>query len=459
MANSNCLRSPSLVAILVLYLAGLISGIDLTHLNSIPNERLPQGSFPNTWNLQKPSADGREHALALSEELGHFATTNLPKAPEKLGEDLIAFLEPARASIASDLRRHGRHSQWFPPQPPEWPFAVQVFSSGMVAIHLGQYDPRGKLGAAKQFSRSMMLPPNSWRPEVVAHLSQNKATARANGGDEMERRMLAEIGLDALDLAALDVERPGSIIYDADWVPPSDGGDIVDISVIMALFDGTLAEVQQVSPEQVLGFLAESWHALRELHGRKVVVGDIKPANVFFRKRGLKNGRDLEVRFLDLGHAENFWNPDSGSFIRGAVGYIPPEQLWRLKSGKKASSDLDQAELVDIFALGMVMRELLEGPQSPFFQAMVLLNQLCFLDWQTIDPRKVSFAHLKRATQGIQRIYREGTSLATCSGSSKQVAEELLSLIYHMTDPDPECRARPKDVWQAISEIGEDVRD
>jgi eukaryotic-like serine/threonine-protein kinase len=113
--------------------------------------------------------------------------------------------------------------------------------------------------------------------------------------------------------------------------------------------------------EQAVEFLLQACEAIAEAHALGIVHRDLKPANLFVIRR--PDGF-LSVKVLDFGISKTANNPGSGSAasmtrtsaLMGSPLYMSPEQM-------QSSRDVDAR--TDIWALGVILYELLTGAQ-PF---------------------------------------------------------------------------------------------
>jgi len=113
--------------------------------------------------------------------------------------------------------------------------------------------------------------------------------------------------------------------------------------------------------EQATEFLLQACEAIAEAHALGIVHRDLKPGNLFVIRRadGL-----LSVKVLDFGISKSASGPGSGSAgamtrtsaLMGSPLYMSPEQM-------QSSRDVDAR--TDIWALGVILYELLAGTQ-PF---------------------------------------------------------------------------------------------
>ncbi|MEZ6017245.1 MAG: serine/threonine-protein kinase [Planctomycetota bacterium] len=99
-----------------------------------------------------------------------------------------------------------------------------------------------------------------------------------------------------------------------------------------------------------LALLADVARAVAHMHARGVIHGDLKPKNILVSER---EGRAV-VKVIDLGAARIAGRPaPAPATLTGTLLYMAPEQL--------ASEDPPLRERCDVYALGLVLRELLLG--------------------------------------------------------------------------------------------------
>ncbi|MBV9498913.1 MAG: protein kinase [Acidobacteriaceae bacterium] len=122
--------------------------------------------------------------------------------------------------------------------------------------------------------------------------------------------------------------------------------------LVMELVEGeTLAarlKRGKLSIAQTIRFGSQIAEALAVAHANGIVHRDLKPANIMLTKSG--------VKVLDFGLAKSTTDPDisAASGVMGTPAYIAPEQL----EGKEADARSD------IYALGLVLSEMLTGKRS-----------------------------------------------------------------------------------------------
>jgi len=85
-------------------------------------------------------------------------------------------------------------------------------------------------------------------------------------------------------------------------------------------------------------------HGLQTEHGATIVHRDVSPQNVMVSTSG-------EVKLMDFGIARFSTEETSGNLIKGKLQYMPPEQL----------SKRTRAPTIDLFAVGAVLQELVDG--------------------------------------------------------------------------------------------------
>ena len=140
--------------------------------------------------------------------------------------------------------------------------------------------------------------------------------------------------------------------------------------MVLEYLDGTdLAHMprHQLSPGVVVDLMLQACEALAEAHASGIIHRDVKPANFFITRR---SDGSLLLKVLDFGISKAQFGTEGNltatQSVMGTPAYMSPEQM-RSAKGVDARSD--------IWALGAVMYELLQGTQ-PFeadsFSAMCL---------------------------------------------------------------------------------------
>ncbi|MCC6873806.1 MAG: serine/threonine protein kinase [Sandaracinaceae bacterium] len=147
---------------------------------------------------------------------------------------------------------------------------------------------------------------------------------------------------------------PGIVqVRDSGTAP--DGTDFI----VMELLHGRtlrdeLAERGPMSPERVLTLLVAMADALSAAHHKAVVHRDLKPDNVYLVDQG-----EPPIRIVDFGLSllgSDARMTKTGVML-GTPRYMAPEQI---KSARSATAR------TDIYALGIVVHEMLMGGKSPF---------------------------------------------------------------------------------------------
>jgi serine/threonine protein kinase len=164
-------------------------------------------------------------------------------------------------------------------------------------------------------------------------------------------------------------------------------------------------------PRDAMEIVDEIASALIAAHDKGFIHRDLKPDNVFLVPH---SGR-IDVKLLDFGLAK-LVGLEGGRAYRTATGallgtpdYMSPEQL-------RGSTDVDQR--TDIFALGVMLCELLSGTR----------------------PERTGETTFER-------------DLVEVVGAAKSVPHQLVSLVAHMTSIDPRARPSLAQIRATITSI------
>ncbi len=163
-----------------------------------------------------------------------------------------------------------------------------------------------------------------------------------------------------------------------------DGAHRPQYIVMRYLAGGTLKELLgardlRSQPQQLVALLVQVASALDYAHRQGIVHRDLKPSNVMVDVEGNAFLTDFGIARL-LADADEALGQEGA--ITGTPEYMAPEQ---------ASGDADQGPRVDLYALGVVVFELLTG-RLPFAASSPLAMALCHLNdppprATDLDPR------------------------------------------------------------------------
>jgi serine/threonine-protein kinase len=193
-----------------------------------------------------------------------------------------------------------------------------------------------------------LLPEALANPEVVARFSREARAAAKIRGEHVAR---------VIDVGAFDDGTPFMVMEYLEGH---------DLAKQLELHGPLLVE-------DLARYILESCQALAEAHAAKIVHRDLKPSNLFLAQRPDKRAI---IKVLDFGISKLEDKPTAGltktSALMGTAFYMSPEQLTSPKTVDHRS---------DIWALGVIMYELLTGRQPfagesvPEIIASILQNQ------------------------------------------------------------------------------------
>ncbi len=134
-----------------------------------------------------------------------------------------------------------------------------------------------------------------------------------------------------------------------------------DVYFAMEFVDGTTldrwCDRVHPSPEEVTEMFVEICSAVRYAHGRGIIHRDLKPGNILVGPNGKPHILDFGIaRVSDSSATDETMATEAGQFV-GTFSYAAPEQL------EGAPDRVDVR--VDVFALGVLLYELLAG-ERPF---------------------------------------------------------------------------------------------
>lgn len=183
--------------------------------------------------------------------------------------------------------------------------------------------------------------------------------------------------------------------------------------IVMEYVDGqTLKEyIQQHSPipvARVVEIMLSLTHAISQAHDNHIIHRDIKPQNVLMNKEG-------EVKVTDFGIAVtlNATAYTQTNSVLGTVHYLSPEQARGGMATKKS----------DIYALGVVMYELLTG-ELPFYGE---------------SPVAIALKHLQEETPSVR-------------GKYSYIPQSVENVVLKATAKDPLHR------YQSVEEMTQDLQ-
>jgi hypothetical protein len=213
--------------------------------------------------------------------------------------------------------------------------------SSLLGTHLGPYAIVARLGAGGMGDVYRARDSRLARDVAIKVLPAEMATnPEALARFEREARAVAALNHPNI-LALHDVNRDGEVAY-----------------VVTELLEGTTLRDKLASgplpPHRALEILVEVARGLAAAHDRGIVHRDIKPANLFITKDGRAKILDFGVALRDTAAdttGELSTLVTEPGTLMGTPGYMSPEQL----RGEPATAR------ADLFALGVVARELLTG--------------------------------------------------------------------------------------------------
>lgn len=188
--------------------------------------------------------------------------------------------------------------------------------------------------------------------------------------------------------------------------------------LIMELMQGNLAQRisgQAMDLKSVRTTLAHCLRALKYLHSRGIVHGDIKPSNMMIDSR-------KRIKVGDFGLARRVSDED-GSLLRGTTKYMAPEVV---------SEDFgDVGPASDLYSLGFSAYELMCGPNFetlfPGLSAFGRDKQVAWMMWHAAADRRLP--DIERVLQGVPNDLRMVIEKLIEKDQSKryQSAEDALS--------------------------------
>ncbi len=195
--------------------------------------------------------------------------------------------------------------------------------------------------------------------------------------------------------------------------------------VIMELMQASLAERfenRQMPISSIRTTLAHGLRALKYLHARGIVHGDIKPSNLMIDSR-------RRIKIGDFGLARRVSDED-GSLIKGTTKYMAPEVV------SEEFGEIGPAS--DLYSLGFCAYELMCGPNFetlfPGLSAFGRNKQIAWMMWHAAADRKLP--PVARVLEGVP--------------------EDLAAVIEKLIDKDQAARYRTAD--QALADLKVDLK-
>ncbi|MGH7127192.1 MAG: serine/threonine protein kinase, partial [Planctomycetaceae bacterium] len=161
--------------------------------------------------------------------------------------------------------------------------------------------------------------------------------------------------------------------------------------LILELMQGNLAERmagRQMDLRALKSTLAHCLRALKYLHGRGVVHGDIKPSNMMIDAR-------KRVKLGDFGLARRV-SDEGGSLLKGTTKYMAPETV------SDEFGEVGPAS--DLYSLGFAAYELMCGSANfetlfPGLSAFGRNKQIAWMTWHAAPDRRLPEIH--RILEGV----------------------------------------------------------
>lgn len=175
--------------------------------------------------------------------------------------------------------------------------------------------------------------------------------------------------------------------------------------------------------------------SLEALHFNNIAHQDLKPSNVLLFE-------NLFVKLGDLGsaHDKGVLRPDNQSIIAGDPGHAPPEQLYGYRpnewAARRLASDLYLFGSLIVYMFSDVsMTAQISGQLKPEHH------------WKAWTGNKADI--LPYLYGAWDAVLEELIELL-----DKDIGEELITIVRHLTNPDPNRRGHPKNLAGSGSRFG-----
>lgn len=210
--------------------------------------------------------------------------------------------------------------------------------------------------------------------------------------------------------------------------------------LVLELMRGSLKDKTQGQPlnlDYLRIALFHSLHALKFLHSKGILHGDVKPSNLLIDKRG-------RVKLGDFGLARRA-NNDEGSLLKGTTKYMAPEVVSDQFGRVGPASDL--------YSLGFSAYELMCGEQFeslfPGLNAYGRDKQVAWMMWHAAADRRLP--PIARVMDGVPPDLAAVIERLTAKNPAERYPTADAALADLMRDPNLLATPAPEDELPAMS--------